>query len=317
VSESSRSLGSSSLTVSRLALGSWRTFERISRDAGVAVMAAARDAGINFLDDARYDDETGTAPMLTGYSEVIFGELFRAVGWRRDETVVANKLWWEFWPAESAANELEGSLARMALDYIDLIYTLPPPDGLGLEELVESVTGLIRAGKARAWGVVNWPAALMVNASATAARLGLQQPCAAQLRYSLVERSSIEDGAMVDALTRCGASVVASFSLAGGILTGKYQINPKAGCAAGTLEDARAAAAMAAAARLVELAATLDTSAAALAIAFALGNPTVASVLFGATTAEQVHQNAAALAVVDALDDAKLAQLGRIGLPAT
>jgi aryl-alcohol dehydrogenase-like predicted oxidoreductase len=91
----------------------------------------------------------------------------------------------------------------------------------------------------------------MVNASATAARLGLQQPCAAQLRYSLVERSSIEDGAMVDALTRCGASVVASFSLAGGILTGKYQINPKAGCAAGTLEDARAAAAMAAAARLV------------------------------------------------------------------
>ena len=49
-------------------------------------MLAARDAGITFLDDARYDDETGSAPIETGYSEVVFGELFRQAGWRRDET---------------------------------------------------------------------------------------------------------------------------------------------------------------------------------------------------------------------------------------
>ena len=55
-----RSLGTSGIEVSRLALGSWRTFERISADDGLAVMRAARDAGITFLDDARYDDETGT-----------------------------------------------------------------------------------------------------------------------------------------------------------------------------------------------------------------------------------------------------------------
>jgi aryl-alcohol dehydrogenase-like predicted oxidoreductase len=60
-----------------MALGSWRTYERISRDQGVAVMRAAREAGINFLDDARYNDEPGHAPLPTGYSEVIFGELFR------------------------------------------------------------------------------------------------------------------------------------------------------------------------------------------------------------------------------------------------
>ena len=116
-------LGRSDLRVSRLALGSWRTYERISRDQGVRVMRAAREAGINFLDDARYNDETGHAPLPTGYSEVVFGELFRASGWRRDEVVVSNKLWWEFWPDQSPAQELAGSLARMGLDHVDLIYS--------------------------------------------------------------------------------------------------------------------------------------------------------------------------------------------------
>jgi predicted oxidoreductase len=68
-----RPLGSSGLEVSRLSLGSWRTFERIPRDDGLAVMLAAREHGFNFLDDARYNDETGTAPIPSGYSEVLFG----------------------------------------------------------------------------------------------------------------------------------------------------------------------------------------------------------------------------------------------------
>ena len=83
-----RSLGTSGIEVSVMSLGSWRTFERISRDDGLAVMRAAMEAGIDFLDDARYDDETGTAPMPTGYSEVVFGELFRAAGWPRDEVTI-------------------------------------------------------------------------------------------------------------------------------------------------------------------------------------------------------------------------------------
>ena len=278
-------------------------------------MRAARDVGINFLDDARYDDETGAAPIPTGYSEVLFGELFREVGWRRDETVVANKLWWEFWPAESAAAELDGSLTRMRMDHVDLVYTLPPPEGLGLEELVESVTGLITAGKARAWGVVNWPADLMVDASAVAARHGLPRPCAAQLRYSLVERSPVEDRSMAEALTRCDASVVASFTLAGGVLSGKYDADSAGGRAAATLDDPRVAFAAAAGRRLREIAASLDTRPATLAIAFALANPAVASVLFGATSPMQVQQNAAAIEVLDALDDAQLARLDSIGRP--
>jgi aryl-alcohol dehydrogenase-like predicted oxidoreductase len=142
--------------VSRLALGSWRTFERIGRDQGIRVMRAAREAGITFLDDARYNDETGDAPLPTGYSEVVFGELFRAAGWRRDEVIVSNKLWWEFWPDQSPAEELAGSLGRMGFDHVDLIYSEVPPDGVGLEDTLDMITGLIGAGAARAWGTLNW-----------------------------------------------------------------------------------------------------------------------------------------------------------------
>ena len=105
-----RPLGSSGMTVSAMSLGSWRTFERLPPETGAAILAAARDEGINFFDDARYNDETGRAPLPTGYSEVLFGELFRSAGVHRDEVVVANKLWWEFWPEQSAAAELDGSL---------------------------------------------------------------------------------------------------------------------------------------------------------------------------------------------------------------
>ncbi|MFP4512457.1 MAG: aldo/keto reductase [Acidimicrobiales bacterium] len=105
-----RALGASGLEVSLFSLGSWRSFERIPREHALAVMRAARDVGITFLDDARYDDEVGTAPIPTGYSEMVFGELFRATGWRRDEVVVANKLWWEFWPDQDAVGELDASL---------------------------------------------------------------------------------------------------------------------------------------------------------------------------------------------------------------
>src|SRR4029079_278230 len=146
-----RLLGSSGIDVSLFSLGSWRTFERIPREQGLAVMRAARDAGITFLDDARYNDETGTAPIPTGYSEVVFGELFREAGWERDNVVVANKLWWEIWPEQTAADELADTMGRMRLDHIDLIYAMPPPDGLAVAARVADVAALVTSGRARAW----------------------------------------------------------------------------------------------------------------------------------------------------------------------
>jgi len=289
-------LGRSELEVSRLSLGSWRTFERISREDGLAVMRAALELGISFLDDARYNDETGQAPLPTGYSEMLFGELFRAAGWDRARTIVANKLWWEFWPEQSATAELDGSLARMGFDYVDLIYANPPPAGLPVPDLVATMGELVDSGKARAWAIVNWQAEPFAEAVRAADEQGVPMPCAAQLPYSLVERDWVEGAEMMRALEASGAGVVASFVIAGGVLTGKYDAGGT-GRAAGELDAPRFTAARERGRKLHALAHELGLSAAALAIAFALAGPAVASALFGATTPSQIAENVTALEV--------------------
>jgi L-glyceraldehyde 3-phosphate reductase len=291
-----RRLGSSDLQVSRLSLGSWRTFERIPREDGLAVMRAAREHGFNFLDDARYNDETGAAPLPSGYSEVLFGELFRAAGWDRDDTVVANKLWWEFWPEESAAAELMGSLDRMGFDYVDLIYANPPPDDLPVAGMVADVGELVTSGMARAWAIVNWQAGQFIEAIRAAQQQGVSAPCAAQLPYNLVQRDWVEDDEMTVALEASGAGVVASFVMAGGVLTGKYDAG-QTGRASDQLETPTVAAARERGRRLRALADEVGATPAALAIAFALANPAVATVLFGATSPAQIVDNVRALDV--------------------
>jgi aryl-alcohol dehydrogenase-like predicted oxidoreductase len=224
---------------------------------------------------------------------------------------------WEFWPEQSAAAELDASLARMGFGHVDLIYANPPPQDLPVADLVGAVGALVASGRARAWGLVNWPADLAGQAVQAAAGLGVVAPCAVQLPYSLVHRSWVEDPAMTRVLDAAGAGVVASFCLAGGVLTGKYRSGAAAGRAAGTLADPRVAAAVAAAEELASLASRLDTTAAALAMAFPLTSPAVASVLFGATSAQQVQANCAAVSLAGRLGPADLAHLRRIGLPGT
>ncbi len=305
-----RSLGSSDLSVSLFSLGSWRTFERISREQGVAVMRAAREAGITFLDDARYNDETGEAPIATGYSEIVFGELFRAAGWVRDEVVVANKLWWEFWPEQGAAGELESSLGRMGLDHIDLIYTMQPPEGLTIPELVAQVAGLVSSGRARAWGIGNWPADELNEAVQAARTLGAPLPVAAQLPYSLVRADWVQDPVMAAVLADADIGLVASYVLAGGTLTGKY-LHGESG-RANADDTAAVVAGKQRAAVVVELAREWDVSPASLAFSFALSHPRLASVLFGATSPEQLRENVASLAVFTSLDDDQLRRLSAL-----
>lgn len=309
-----RPLGSSGLDVSVMSLGSWRTFERLPADARIAIMRAARDEGINFFDDARYNDETGTAPIPTGYSEVVFGELFRGAGVPRDEAVVTNKLWWEFWPDESPAEELAGSLARMRLDYIDLIYAEVPPAGVALEDAIGMITGLIRAGTARAWGTLNWTPEQMERAWQIADREGVPGPAATQPPYSLVQRDIVEDPGMQRLAAARNVAIVASYTLAGGVLTGKYDQDPGAGRAAGMLDQPRVAPAVAAGRDLAALARDVDTDPASLAMAFALLNPSVTTVLFGATRPEQVSANLQALAIADQLMPDERDRLAAIGV---
>lgn len=309
-------LGASGLTVSKMALGSWRTFERISSERGIEVMRAARDLGVTFLDDARYNDETGEAPMASGYSEIVFGELFRAAGWRRDDVVVSNKLWWEFWPEQTAAQELTGSLSRMGLDHVDLIYSEMPPGDLPLPEVVGMITALITAGNARAWGALNWPPSLLKAACEISGRAGVPAPCATQLPYSLITRDVVENPELNRLAGERDIAIVASYALAGGVLTGKYAADPAAGRAAGQLDQPRYADGTRAGRDLAALAAQLGRDPAQLAMAFVLLNPSVTALLFGATNPEQVRSNVGAVAVAADLTADEVAQLAAIGLGA-
>jgi aryl-alcohol dehydrogenase-like predicted oxidoreductase len=281
-----------------MSLGSWRTYERIPREQGLQVMRAAREAGINFLDDARYNDETGTAPIATGYSEVVFGDLFRAAGWVRDQVVVANKLWWEFWPEQSAEAELDGSLARMGLDHVDLIYAIHPPPELSIDRVVEEVTGLISSGRARAWGTGMWSAEQHHAALDVCDRLGAPRPCAAQMATSLVDHAGPSDPEMQRAFERGPIGLVASYVLAGGALTGHYRRG-----APGAVDER----AVSVAAQIAVLADEWHVPASHVAFAYAFQHPALATVLFGSSTAAQLGENVRAWRTFEALDESQLA----------
>jgi len=286
-----RPLGRSPLEVSPLALGSWRAFERIGKERATEIVRAAAEGGINFFDDARYNDETGNAPIPTGYSEVLFGEVMRAAGLPRADTVIANKLWWEHWPREDAAAELDGSLGRLGFDHVDLIYAVTLPDDLEVERAVEEVAGLLASGKARAWGIANWTAEQIVEGTAAAARLGIEPPAAAQLSYSLVDRATVEDPAMERALTEAGTGLVPSNVMAGGTLARGdgpegEQMTPRTNLPVreGGESSVR------------PLATSIEATPATEAIAFALAHPLTVSVLFGVSSLAQLEENLAVAA---------------------
>jgi aryl-alcohol dehydrogenase-like predicted oxidoreductase len=144
--------------------------------------------------------------------------------------------------------------------------------------------------------------------------LGVPTPCAAQLPYSLVQRSPVEDEDMVEVLRGSRIPVIASAVLAGGALTGKYASTEAKGRVADRLDEPRVRRALGPGEQVSALAQRIGAKPAALAIAYTLSNPDVASVLFGATSPAQVLDNATAPALLSALDDEQLAELRQIGL---
>ncbi|HET9781901.1 MAG TPA: aldo/keto reductase, partial [Candidatus Dormibacteraeota bacterium] len=185
--------------------------------------------------------------------------------------------------------------------------------GLSVHECVEEVGGLIKAGKIRAWGVLNWEPAAIAEAARIADDTGAPSPCAAQLPYSLVARSVVENPEMVAALNAAGMSVVASYTLAGGALTGKYDDPGTTGRINARIDGRDYSEALAAGSRLKALAVEIDAKPSALAIAFALSNPLVATVLFGATSPEQIADNAGAIDLKERLDEPTIERLRAIG----
>ncbi len=302
-------LGASGIAVSPIALGSWRTFEHMPREDAERLLAYALAQGIDFLDDARYDDETGSAPLASGYSEVLFGELFRAVAADPQTVSVSNKLWWEFWPRQTAVAELEESLQRMGLERLALLYSSTLPDDVPVGVAVEQIAEVLATGRVDAWGVVNWSAEALADAGRQARTLGLAQPCAVQLPYSLARTDWVEDPAMERALADTGASLIPSAALAGGALSGKYASAGASGRLSGELDSPGRQRALALGAALRDPAQQLGVSPATLAIAFTLRHPRTAATLIGATRPQQIDEALAAVQLAGRLSDHDLTRL--------
>ena len=155
-----RRLGSAGVKVSELSLGSWVTYgAQVDIGAAAAMMAAAYDRGVNFFDNA----ETYAA----GKSEEIMGAALKKLGWRRESYLVSTKLYWGLAEGPNEKNTLnrkylmqgiDGSLKRLGLDFVDLLYCHRPDPDTPMEEVVWAMSDIVASGRALYWGTSEWSA---------------------------------------------------------------------------------------------------------------------------------------------------------------
>jgi aryl-alcohol dehydrogenase-like predicted oxidoreductase len=305
-----RKLGSSDLEVSEISLGSWLTYGGgVERDLAEACVAAAFEAGINFIDTANV--------YAGGRAEEFLGQLL--AGRPRDSYVLATKL---FFPMSSnnrglsraqVLKQIDASLARLRTDYVDLYQCHRYDWDTPLEETMQALTEVVQAGKARYLGFSEWPAEKIEEALALP---GIEKFVSSQPQYSMVWRGP--ERYLFPLCAANGISQIVWSPLAQGVLTGKY----KPGEPPPT--DSRAASEqmnyfmdasgdqvlLARVQRLRPVAEGLGLSMAQLALAWVLREPNVASAIIGASRPQQVIDNAGASGVT--LDAATLEQIDEI-----
>lgn len=314
-----RHLGKSGIQVSELALGSWVTFHtQADVDDAAEMMSAAYEAGVNFFDNAE--------AYAGGKSEEVMGAAFKRLGWRRGSYLVSTKLYWGLHDNVNEKNTLNrkrlieginGSLERLQLDYVDLIYCHRPDRTTPIEETVWAMHNIIEWGKAIYWGTSEWSPGEIVAALEIAERHHLHKPVTEQPRYNLFERQRFSKEYQ-RVYKDYGYGTTTFSPLANGLLTGKYNKGIPAGSRAalkgydwmhdqvtdqGKLANVQALAPIA-----EELGCTLSQ----LALAWCLKNPYVSTVITGASRVEQVHENMKALEVEPKLTPEVLARIDRI-----
>jgi aryl-alcohol dehydrogenase-like predicted oxidoreductase len=207
-------LGESGLRVSRVGLGCNNFGGRIDLDATRAVVDAALDADVTFLDTA----ET----YGNGGSERFLGEILDG---RRDRVVLATKFGWGQETGTGAAagvrSSIEGSLGRLGTDYVDLYYLHKPDPSTPIGETLGALGELVREGKVRAIGCSNFSAEQLAEADRVARENGTARFTVLQNHYSLLRRDDDED--VLPLCRELGVSYIPYFPLASGLLTGKYR----------------------------------------------------------------------------------------------
>ena len=320
-----RRLGRAGLKVSELSLGSWVTYHnQVDTKAATEMLALAMDAGINFFDNAEV--------YAGGQSEVVMGEAFKALKWPRLNYVVSTKFFWGLDRQGHATNRkdtlnrkyllqaIDGSLARLQLDHVDLVYCHRPDPHTPIEETVWAMSDIVTRGKALYWGTSEWSAADIRAAWDVAERHHLHKPVVEQPEYNLFHRKRVEQeyARLYDDI---GLGLTTWSPLASGLLTGKYK--------AGIPEGSRGAmesmgflrerltdrAKNEAVAKLEGIAARLGGNVAQLAIAWCNRNPRVSTVILGASKLGQLQDNLKALELTPRLTPEVVAEIESITQP--
>ncbi|MEO6033292.1 MAG: aldo/keto reductase [Burkholderiaceae bacterium] len=320
-----RRLGRSGLQVSELSLGSWVTYHnQVDTNAAKEMLAAAMDAGVNFFDNAEV--------YASGQSEVVMGQAFKALNWPRLNYIVSTKFFWGMSREGNTVNRMDtlnrkylmqaidGSLARMGLDFIDLVYCHRPDPHTPIEETVRAMSDMITQGKALYWGTSEWSAAEIRAAWDLADRHHLHKPVMEQPQYHLFHRKRVEQE-YARLYEDIGLGLTTWSPLASGLLTGTYKDGIPAnsrgamenmGFLAKSLNDPAKRAAVA---KLEAVAADLGCSVAQLAIAWVAKNPHVSTVITGASKLSQLQSNLGAVDVIAKLTPEVLARIDEICAP--
>ena len=301
-----RHLGKSGIQVSKLSFGSWVTFHtQADIDAAVDMMAAAYDAGVNFFDNAEV--------YAGGKSEEVMGAALKKLGWRRGSYLVSTKLFWGLNDGPNERNTLNrkrlieginGSLQRLQLDYVDLLFCHRADPTTPIEETVWAMHNIIEWGKALYWGTSEWSAAEIATAIEIAERHHLHKPVMEQPQYNLFERHRFTPEYQ-RVYKEYGYGSTIWSPLASGLLTGKYK--------GGIPKDSRGALngydwlqdhltdqeKLSKVAALEPLATDMGASLAQFSLAWCLQNPYVSTVITGASRVEQVHENMKAMDFID------------------
>ncbi|MEP7295679.1 MAG: aldo/keto reductase [Burkholderiales bacterium] len=320
-----RRLGRSGLKVSELSLGSWVTYHnQVDTSAATEMLAAAMDAGVNFFDNAEV--------YASGQSEVVMGQAFKALKWPRLNYIVSTKFFWGLSREGNTVNRMDtlnrkylmqaidGSRARMGLDFIDLVYCHRSDPNTPIEETVHAMSDMITQGKALYWGTSEWSAADIRAAWDIADKHHLHKPVMEQPQYHLFHRKRVEQE-YARLYEDIGLGLTTWSPLASGLLTGKYKDGIPPG-SRGALESMSYLAKSlgdptknAAVAKLEGVAAELGCSVAQLAIAWVAKNPRVSTVITGASKLSQLQSNLGAVDVIAKLTPDVMARVDAISAP--
>jgi voltage-dependent potassium channel beta subunit len=315
----SRKLGRNGLKVSALSFGSWITFgNQLDIRKALDCMSAAHESGVNFFDNAEV--------YAGGKSEEVMGQVLRKLDWPRLSYIVSTKFFWGIVDGPNTRNTLNrkylmnainGSLKRLQLDHVDLVYCHRADPETPMEEVVWAMNDMISTGKALYWGTSEWSAAQILEAFEVCERLGLRKPVVEQPQYNLFAREKVEKE-FAPIYEKTGIGLTTWSPLASGILTGKYINGVPEGSRLSQAnlswlrEEALAPDRMNKVIHFSNLAKELHSTPGQLAIAWCLKNPRVSSVITGASHPEQVTENMKAFALYQRLDQSAYSAIEKI-----